>query len=591
MSVKVKQFVPFMLALGAILLLPFLINQARADGAQLPGGAAIEVNIENPAGDTAVSLTTADTLTLSGSVTVGAANQEADTTLIYVLDASGSTEDSAGINLFCPDQNPADQDPGDPVPDENEVIDCEIAAAIALNEQAAALGTVDEVAAIMFAGAAVTADATPDAADQPLVTPGADANGNHVPDMHETLQSIQVAFFFGHASGFSQFQQKSTPDIIKTDYADALREVERVAAQSSNSHIVVVFVSDGVNNAGTHINQALPIMLPGKQVTFHTFAIPDAASYGGTCSSDRDKLGSLQEIVDLQNEANSSENGRCYNVSDPSDLPAILPQVMRPSLDTLQLQIDGSAATPFPHHDVSTALPQPGPTTVTFETAVADLSAGEHQLCVTATGSDPQGSSSASDCITVLVEGSAPSFDFGDAPGPYPTQAGDNGASHQDFSMEWLGFAADAEADANADDADDGVIYLQNNYPAWRLFANVTTSGLGAARYGSAPEQRLYLQLWLDYNQDGDWDDAGEEVVTCDMAPGTRTVCNGRPMFYWRAELAQNRIPINLRTHVPKDAGPTWLRARLSYGAPVGPTGPASFGEVEDYEINLFTRH
>jgi hypothetical protein len=35
---------------------------------------------------------------------------------------------------------------------------------------------------------------------------------------------------------------------------------------------------------------------------------------------------------------------------------------------------------------------------------------------------------------------------------------------------------------------------------------------------------------------------------------------------------------------VPQE-GPIWLRARLSYGEPTDPYGPARFGEVEDYEI------
>ncbi len=79
------------------------------------------------------------------------------------------------------------------------------------------------------------------------------------------------------------------------------------------------------------------------------------------------------------------------------------------------------------------------------------------------------------------------------------------------------------------------------------MFVTVSTSGLGAARYGTETDQRLYLQIWIDYNQDGDWDDEGETAVLCDIAPGTRGQCNGKATNWRHADQSSFRFPVVLR--------------------------------------------
>ena len=695
-----------LLLFSVVLLLLCFGATAVAEDGTLPGGTAVSLQISSPENGAEIEAEgEATAVTLTGSASLGIGQASADTTLIFLLDASGSTEESSGLSLTCPDQNPIDVDPGDPSPDENEIIDCEIGAAIALNEQAIELGTIDEVAMIMFAGDAVAADGTPETQYAPLIPPANDQNGNGEYDVAEILQSIQVAFLFGHESGFSLFNPMDTPDIVKTDYADALYKAGEIALQASNENVIIMMISDGVNNAGTHVSSALPIDIPGKTVTINTFAIPDNGGYGGTCNSDRDDLGSLQEIVDLQNSINSQASGSCYQVSDPSTLPNLLPEIIVPTIDALTIQVDGGEPIAIPDVDLTTPIPQSGPIDVGFETAVADLTPGDHEICVTMTATDAGGSATLSECVTIAVIGSmadlaissplgglasisasasaeyqfsvenfGPStatdvvvsqyvpddvimieidsekgacseeaglvtchmgqllvgetvaitvqlatnctngslleatvtgaeddpllenntavintetaqIDHGDAP---LSQYED--ATHCDFSMEWLGLLADGEMSVLSEDlSDDGFAYMQSGYPNQRLKATISTSGLGDLRYGTAPEERLYLSIWVDYNQDGDWEDDGEQVVFCDVAPGTLGQCNGHPAN-WRPSDRDSftfQIRFRLRHEIPDE---TWVRARLTYGAPVGPTGFAEFGEVEDFTADLFIR-
>jgi GEVED domain/Bacterial TSP3 repeat len=166
-------------------------------------------------------------------------------------------------------------------------------------------------------------------------------------------------------------------------------------------------------------------------------------------------------------------------------------------------------------------------------------------------------------------------LDWGDAPdAPYPTLAGRNGARHRIVPGLRLGRRIDSEPngqpaalalgdDLNGLDDEDGVAFL---------------SGVVASRSASvavrvrtiAPSARL--DAFIDYNADGDWDDAGEQIFT------SRTVTNG----------------LNLLTFaVPAGATnrPSVARFRLSSAGGLTPTGLANDGEVEDYRIRLGTTH
>ncbi len=203
-------------------------------------------------------------------------------------------------------------------------------------------------------------------------------------------------------------------------------------------------------------------------------------------------------------------------------------------------------------------------------------------------GSEPpifSGNNTATDIATVAA------FDYGDAPDSangtglsnYMTTSSDNGASHLlgGTNAPYLGSCVDSDngllqnITANADDSttsaltigtcaagddEDGVVFLnpfmQNN------FANFTiTQSLGT--------NNCILNAWIDYNQNGNFNDVNEQIAT-DLIIGS-----GITGF--------------IITNVPATAaaGQTYARFRCSSIAGLNSTGIASDGEVEDYQITI----
>ena len=361
------------------------INMAWAETCNLPGGTALEVTIDNPVTCTEFEIPVGDTtidINVIGTASVGEGLPVADTTLIYVIDASGSTAIYSGGDCG-PDQNPTD-----PESVEDEIIDCEIAAAINLNNTAISFGTIDEVAMMIFAGDVVTADATPAGGDDPIITPDVDADSSGTTDVDDVLHSIWVAEYTGEAGSFNEFSIKDIPDLYNTDFADAIYEALGVASGASNPNILVIFLSDGLANAGDTVANALTGV--ADNIVFHTFAVGSASS----CDGDPTGRGSLQDIADLT-------GGTCTEVSDPSNLPDILPAVIAATLDSLDIEVDGGGSNPISNEDIDPDLPQEDPVTVDYNTPVSNLEASDHEICVAAYGTDAGGSGECEECVTI----------------------------------------------------------------------------------------------------------------------------------------------------------------------------------------------
>ncbi|MGB9623976.1 MAG: GEVED domain-containing protein [Phycisphaerae bacterium] len=166
-----------------------------------------------------------------------------------------------------------------------------------------------------------------------------------------------------------------------------------------------------------------------------------------------------------------------------------------------------------------------------------------------------------------------PEYDFGDAPDPtYPTLLASNGARHIIGSGLMLGNLVDGEPDgqpnatATGDDLaglpdEDGVKFNTAIFGGVPNTITVTvTDPLGAGGY---------LNAWIDLNGDGDWSDAGEQVITDLLLPsGTYPVTFTVPSL----------------TAVSPN---TFARFRLSTRAGLSFTGAAPDGEVEDYMIQV----
>jgi|GEM_PF-5271394 hypothetical protein len=164
----------------------------------------------------------------------------------------------------------------------------------------------------------------------------------------------------------------------------------------------------------------------------------------------------------------------------------------------------------------------------------------------------------------VIIYDETTNFDWGDAPDPtYPTVFVSNGARHIISSL-YMGNFVDAElngqpnATASGDDNtviddEDGVVFNDILKPGQNAGITITASQNGG-----------YLNAWVDFNRDGDWNDTAEQVFTDTLLSSGVN---------------------NLVFVVPQNSslGKTYLRFRLSTAQGVSFTGLAPDGEVEDY--------
>lgn len=213
-----------------------------------------------------------------------------------------------------------------------------------------------------------------------------------------------------------------------------------------------------------------------------------------------------------------------------------------------------------------------GPTqTHALNAASPAINAGDNTNCGTGTDleTDQRGEPRDDDECDIGAYEVQPELDldFGDAPnGSYPTLLASDGARHKSVGLV-LGSERDTETDglqsaaADGDDSDgapddeDGVTF-DDPSAGFSTSLTVTVSATGR------------LDAWIDYNADGDWDDAGEQIFT------DQSVNSGANVF-------------NITAPVDASAGTTFGRFRVSAEGGLAPTGIAESGEVEDYQITV----
>jgi fimbrial isopeptide formation D2 family protein/uncharacterized repeat protein (TIGR01451 family) len=173
----------------------------------------------------------------------------------------------------------------------------------------------------------------------------------------------------------------------------------------------------------------------------------------------------------------------------------------------------------------------------------------------------------------------AANLDYGDAPTSLTSIDAAlistyTSASHQIGNGTYLGMSVDAETtnqpnvNANGDDNngtpndEDGVTFpIGGN-------TRVLTSGASNSLTIKASTSG-FLNAWIDWNQDGDWNDSGEKIAT---------------------NLNLNSGDNTLMVTVPLTAphGVTYSRFRFSSTSGLNPTGTTTNnGEVEDYKVNI----
>ena len=160
-------------------------------------------------------------------------------------------------------------------------------------------------------------------------------------------------------------------------------------------------------------------------------------------------------------------------------------------------------------------------------------------------------------------------LDYGDAPSPYPTKQAEGGASHVARGPR-LGSVVDIEPDGQPDaqalgddlnpvgapDDEDGVTFLTPLIPGQVATVQIVIGGTGF--------QLAFVDAWIDFNRNGNWNDSGEQVFSAlALGPGTHI----------------------REFNVPSSAvlGPTYARFRVASQSVGTATGRAGDGEVEDY--------
>ncbi len=154
--------------------------------------------------------------------------------------------------------------------------------------------------------------------------------------------------------------------------------------------------------------------------------------------------------------------------------------------------------------------------------------------------------------------------DYGDAPVSYGS------ASHAFPATAgmYLGTApGDAETTAQADDGtDEDGITLPTLMPGQTATITAKVTGAGG-----------YLQGWVDFNGDGDFADAGEQVAT-----------NIQDNLVGDTDNTAGTIKFNMAVPATAVTTPTYARFRWASTAGLTSIAAASNGEVEDYPVSVY---
>lgn len=210
-------------------------------------------------------------------------------------------------------------------------------------------------------------------------------------------------------------------------------------------------------------------------------------------------------------------------------------------------------------------------TSGTVQTTVSGVPDGRYFLLVFIDGddvveeSDEENNLGSDEDARVMLPGN---IDFGDAPDTYKTRYAGGGAWHPVSDRYFLGEGVDGEPDGQPDgdamgddnagaDDEDGVIL--HDFIAGQVGMFPINTNFPAA-----------LNAWVDFNQDGDWNDPGERIISCyTCPPGVHSY----------------HMP------VPPDAvlGTTYARFRYSLDRDddFQPYGEGLEGEVEDHVVHI----
>ena len=184
--------------------------------------------------------------------------------------------------------------------------------------------------------------------------------------------------------------------------------------------------------------------------------------------------------------------------------------------------------------------------------------------------------------------------DYGDAPDSYGTTGSANGPTHTITPNLYLGSCVDAELDgqpttnANGDNASTGYYTAGtcatagNDEDGVQLVTPLVPGAQACVRVDAhnATGSDAYLYGWFDWNGNGNFNDAGEQLNTGDFSSGAVTIPNGG--------VSGQTYCFTVPAGAAFQGGAAYYRFRLSTANLTAPTGAAPDGEVEDYRQALY---
>jgi hypothetical protein len=277
---------------GAGTALAVAVSMAVAGVTTSPANAAASVSIDDPGAPTA------GTVTVTGKVGAGAGGA---TSVVYVIDASGSTQKSPVPGYDCSGngalgtEDDVNNDRLQPNDVGGDVLDCEISGVLALNRSLPSAGV--QVGLVGLAGSAAAADVDPDPARSAALVPPHFTGGSTSPLIEEVATSV-----VRHRIG--KFE---TRELVQdgTDFGAAINVALSTLAGAPAGPKWIMFLSDGA----ARVDDPLLAQLQQSGVRLRSFGIGASAS----C----DRFGSLSKLATATGET-------CQLVPNPASLAAAL---------------------------------------------------------------------------------------------------------------------------------------------------------------------------------------------------------------------------------------------------------------------------
>ncbi|CZF83094.1 hypothetical protein GCE9029_03633 [Grimontia celer] len=169
-------------------------------------------------------------------------------------------------------------------------------------------------------------------------------------------------------------------------------------------------------------------------------------------------------------------------------------------------------------------------------------------------------------CANAPIIDEDSTIDFGDAPDSYKTLLASNGPRHEVDSGFYLGsIAPDSEGDGFTSPLDDNKAGLADEDGVGFVTAlEVGNTSLVSVQASTAG----YLSAWIDWNQDGDFEDVGEKVFSDSL-------------------LASGINSLSIAVPAGATIGSTWSRFRFAEASGLDYFGGATTGEVEDHPVTI----